>query len=229
MVSCKQVVFLRLTDTRRWVAESAFCARGVGSIRSAHSAKKDEHAMTHDQGSRKTEVQREAYPKSTSRRVNAWLSVLVSVLFLLHSCMGAAYFVLPGMRTAPRLLLWLGVLLILAHIVASIITTNQMLTDTVRPPSARKKRHQLKKWVTGVLFVLAAGVHIGAQANGVLQGASAVLLMAVVSVLLCVHLCTGVKSLTRDMALSPSLRWPLRLLAIAVSVLVCAVALVVLL
>lgn len=45
---------------------------------------------------------------------------------------------------------WIGVGIIAVHVALSVGTTRQMLCDRSRPPSAKKKAHQLKKWVSGI-------------------------------------------------------------------------------
>ena len=132
------------------------------------------------------------------------------------------------MPTTFKWIVWVGVAAIATHIVFSIVTTYQMFTDTVRPPSKTKKGHQYKKWITGGLLLCAALIHQGID-QGILftgfdassRGALLIAILFVTSILLCIHVCTGVKSLTRDMNLDSRFRTTVRVAAIALCIALC--------
>ena len=163
----------------------------------------------------------EKRPHSTARCINAWIAASISALFFAHAILGCVWLFWPDVPSTMKWLVWVGVFAIAVHITFSVITTYQMFTDTVRPPSKTKKAHQWKKWITGTLLVVSALVHQGIDqgilSTGTDDSTRAFVLagvLAVVAVFLCIHVCTGVKSLTRDMNLDARFRNVARALAI---------------
>ena len=110
---------------------------------------------------------------------------------------------------AFELLAWAGAVVALAHVALCVATSAAMLTDTQRPPSARKRQHLVVKWVTGIALGLVAGLHIAASQGalgGVLaalsgSGVTARLLILAVVVAMGMHLWTGARSLLKDVDL----------------------------
>ena len=68
------------------------------------------------------------------------------MFFFAHAAFGvtAEHFVIPR---SLILLVWVGVAVCAAHVVLSALTSREMLLDTVRPPSLKKKRHLVKMGV----------------------------------------------------------------------------------
>ena len=154
------------------------------------------------------------------RKINAVLAAFIACFFLIHALLG----VLTQRQivsSALEALVWVGVAALAVHIAGSIGTTWYMFTDTQRPPSDRKKRHQLLKWITGGVVLGIALYHMlahGGSAAGqdYLQGVMLLVLLAALTV----HSLTGVKSLTRDLGIGKRMRVPIRaaLICIAVSI-----------
>ena len=154
----------------------------------------------------------------TARFVNGVISGIIVVFFLAHGVMGSISS-LTGFSSPFTWLVWLGVALIGAHVIVSVVTSAQQLGDRERPPSARKKRHLALKWVTGCLLAIAAGVHIFAPRvlgeTAVDSSVWVACIVVVVSAALAVHLCVGSKSLLKDLEID-------RRYKIAFRVVVCA-------
>lgn len=159
------------------------------------------------------------------RRVNAWIAAGISALFFAHALLGCAVLGIPGFPSRLEWIVWVGVFAIVVHITLSIATTYFMLTDDVRPPSKRKKNHQLLKWITGGLLIASVVGHIVlgkmAGAGNAMAFTLVYVALGVTAILLCVHVFNGVKSLTRDLNLPSKLRLPIRIVAIALCVLIC--------
>ena len=98
-------------------------------------------------------------PRTLARRINGILSACIVVFFLAHGILGS---MLPftGFESPLAWLVWAGVACVVVHIVLSIVTSREQLTDTVRPPSEAKKRHLLLKWITGILLAVVVVAHI---------------------------------------------------------------------
>ena len=131
--------------------------------------------------------------RSTARFANGIVSAILVVFFLAHGILGSAALVF-GFFGPLAWLVWCGVVLAFVHVVVSIVTSREQLSDKERPPSARKKRHLLLKWITGGILALAAFAHVFVPKVAVASGA----IIAVVSIALAVHLCVGSKSLLKD-------------------------------
>ena len=153
------------------------------------------------------------------RKANGILALVIAILFAAHAALGALsqHVDIPH-ALAP--LVWVGVALAVAHIVMCLFTSRSMLTDTVRPPSDKKKRHLALKWVTGAALVAAVVAHIiiGTETSGKVA-------VVAVAVFLALHVCTGMKSLLKDLGWPRSLRDPLRV-ACCIILAVAALALV---
>lgn len=163
-------------------------------------------------------------PHTRARVANAVAACFIMLLFLVHACLGTLKLYWPDMPSSLEFIVWFGVAVIVVHVILSIATTYEMWTDTVRPPSERKKRHQILKWVTGVLLACAIVVHQLCVAQLLPSSVVDVLALPtliVTAVLLCWHLFVGAKSLTRDLNLRGAFRTPLRVAVIVITVVVC--------
>ena len=100
---------------------------------------------------------------------------------------------------------WIGVGFVILHIVLSVVTSYQQLTDAEFPPSARKKRHLALKWLTGILLACAIVTHIACVRVPGLVATAPFLPKLATIVLSCVlawHICVGMKSLLKDIGAS---------------------------
>lgn len=147
---------------------------------------------------------------STLRKVNAIAAGIIVVLFALHALLGTLKLSFAHMPSEYAALIWAGVVLVALHVVASIGTTAFMLTDKVHPASTAKKRHQLLKWVTGLLLAALAVAHV-------LLGFSARVVDVLLAAALAWHCYVGTKSLTRDLNLASQLRTPIRACVILIA------------
>lgn len=189
-------------------------------------------------------AEKREYPRSRVRAANAWLAAALGLLFSVHLLLGAVLVLWPGMPSSLAWVLWVGAAGVAVHVALSAATTYTMFTDEERPASARKRAHQKLKWLTGVLLLAAVGLHqltlsgvVGAgetaapyslvEGSSVLAGAASTLAsgelaglfgaaaMIAAGALLAVHLCTGAKSLTRDLDLPAAARTPIKAASIA--------------
>ena len=150
-------------------------------------------------------------PGGGTRRANGIVSAVICLLFLPHGIVESLP--LPaGVRSAIGPIAWAGVALCLLHIVLCIATSHSMLTDTVRPPSVRKRRHLWLKWATGSLLAVAALVHIGGMLGmwPALLSAPRLAMVSVLAALLVIHACVGAKSLLKDLDIDRVHRNPVR-------------------
>lgn len=132
--------------------------------------------------------------RPTARFVNGVIAGAITVFFLAHGTMGGLS-VAVGIPSSLSWLAWVALALVAAHVIASIVTSKQQLTDPERPPSPRKKRHLALKWATGCLLAVAAAAHI-ALPNG---STTALATIIAVSIALAIHLWVGSKSLLKDL------------------------------
>ena len=141
---------------------------------------------------------------SKARFANGVISAAIVVFFLVHAALGSLSG-LFGLKSPLAWLVWVGVALIAAHIVVSVVTSREQLSDVEHPPSVRKKRHLALKWATGGLLAAAAIAHIATMwtwgAEAVQSAASGAALTVVLSAVLAVHLCVGSKSLLKDLGI----------------------------
>jgi hypothetical protein len=109
----------------------------------------------------------------------------IVVFFLVHAALGSLSG-LFGLKSPLAWLVWVGVALIAAHIVVSVVTSREQLSDVEHPPSVRKKRHLVLKWATGGLLAAAAIAHIATMwtwgAEAVQSAASGAALTAAIKV-----------------------------------------------
>lgn len=147
-----------------------------------------------------------------ARRANAALAALLMLFCLVHPMISLAWLWL-GFSDGLAWAAWTGVALCIAHIAASMITSKDMLSDAVRPPSKRKKGHLVRKWVTGCAIIALLAAHLLLNGNRALQ----TVLLSVFAVALAIHVCVGSKSLAKDLALPPNTRYAIRALAIFVA------------
>ena len=130
---------------------------------------------------------------SKTRNANGVISAVLVVFFLAHGVVGSLA-ILFGYMSPLTWLVWVGVVLVAVHVVVSVFTSRDQLTDPDFPPSARKKRHLALKWATGIVLVACVACHVmceGAVAERVA--------IVAVAVMLAVHACVGGKSLLKDL------------------------------
>ena len=158
---------------------------------------------------------------SKARHVNGIISAVIVVFFLVHAALGSIEST-PSSESPIRWVIWAGVCLVGVHVLTSIVTSYQQMTDKEFPPSARKKRHLVLKWVTGVLLASAVFVHVSnVQATGAGEAVPPEALAAATVVLAAVlawHIFVGVKSMLTDVGLSKGLMTPLRVIVIVLAV-----------
>ena len=94
------------------------------------------------------------------RLLNALVASAIAVFFLAHSVLGTASLFAEGLTNSLPWLVWIMLGAAGAHVLASVSATALMLTDTERPPSSRKKRHFVLKWVTGAVLTATIAVHL---------------------------------------------------------------------
>lgn len=146
------------------------------------------------------------------RRANGIATLVLMTVLAMHELAGALF--INGVALGgARWLVWAGVVVIVVHVALSVGTTYRMLCDRVRPPSTKKKRHQVKKWVTGLAVAALVVVHMPVVASG----ASWSLIALLLDIALAVHLCVSAKSLVKDMGLASSMRFAVRAFAITVA------------
>ncbi len=163
--------------------------------------------------------------RSTARTVNGIVSAVILCLFLVHAVLGTFSSPLSFSAVASYVL-WLGMALVGVHVVASIATSYEQLTDTVRPPSRKKRQHLLLKWVTGIVLLAVVLLHILRVreldlASAVYSPLGTAVAIALVAAL-AVHAWTGSKSLLKDLNIDRKYRSVLRAgVAILAMVLAC--------
>lgn len=153
-----------------------------------------------------------------ARRANAVAAAVLVVAFLGHALV-AAFAGHAGAASAPVLLLRCLLGLVLVHVGFSVATTVCMMKDTVRPPSARKRRHQWLKWASGCVLLAALALHV---LRPWLPAAFDVPLSLVVLAALTWHGWMGMKSLVHDLRLPKGAKRPLRAALGALAVLAMA-------
>lgn len=147
------------------------------------------------------------------RLANALVASVVAVFFLAHSTLGTASFFVEGLSNSVPWLVWIMLGVVAVHVVASVAATALMLTDARRPPSSRKKRHFVLKWVTGALLALVIGMHVCCLALPSFfffpasQGKIPLLLLLAA---LAWHVGIATKSLARDLGISKKTRDAMR-------------------
>ena len=147
---------------------------------------------------------------SKARWANGIVSAIIAVLFLAHALLGSAAMAF-GYVSPFAWVVWIGVGLIVLHVLLSVATSREQLVDQARPPSARKKRHLALKWVTGAILAVAAIVHVALPKSTL----AASLLMLVVVVALAVHVCVSAKSLLTDIGIDKRYKMLVRIIVCA--------------
>ena len=148
-------------------------------------------------------------PAEKLRLFNAVVALAIAVFFLVHSGLGTASFFVDGLVNSVPWLVWGMLGVVGVHVIASVAATVLMLTDKERPPSARKKRHFVLKWATGVLLALVIAVHLccvvfpGSFSFGPDQLRIPFLLLLAV---LAWHVGIATKSLARDLGIGKKTR-----------------------
>ena len=162
--------------------------------------------------------------RPTSRIVNGAISAFIVCFFIAHGFLGSLGPML-SLSSSMAWVVWVGMVIVAVHVVASIVTSYQQMTDKQFPPSPRKKRHLVFKWVTGILLASAVAVHVACMRVAGLVLAAPFLpktATVVLSGVLAWHICVGMKSLLTDVGLDKKLVNPLR---VVVCVLAAAFAL----
>ena len=85
---------------------------------------------------------------SKIRKANALAAALLTAFFLAHALLGAFSRLFLN-ADAPTIIVWAFIFVAFVHIALCLITSRLMLTDTVRPPSRKKKNHLWLKWASG--------------------------------------------------------------------------------
>ena len=159
--------------------------------------------------------------RSKARFANGVVAAFVAAFFLVHSLLGGLAGIAP-LGDPATWIVWVGAGIVLVHVAASIATSYGQLTDAEFPPSARKKRHLVLKWVTGGALAIVAAVHIACmQASGAhaVQASAASAATALVLVAaLAVHSWIGAKSLVVDLGLGKALIVPFRVVVCLLAV-----------
>jgi succinate dehydrogenase hydrophobic anchor subunit len=166
---------------------------------------------------------------SKARLVNGIISALVVVFFVAHSLLGGLEALVP-LASPPALVMWTGIGIVGIHIVASIITSREQLTDAEFPPSQRKKRHLALKWVTGGILLAIIAAHVVCirtfGPDAVQASVTSTLIALALVAALTVHIWVGAKSLITDLSLDKGLIKPFRIivctLAIAIGCIIIA-------
>ena len=145
------------------------------------------------------------------RRANGVIALVLIIFFSIHEILGSLY--LDDVITAQLAsLVWIGVILIGAHAALSAITSRQMLTDPVRPPSKKKRIHLTKKWASGILVAFFLVFHIVTNISSLKFGWISLLL----ALALVIHICISSKSLAKDLSLPNIFKWVFRIASIAI-------------
>ena len=166
--------------------------------------------------------------RPVARFVNGIASAIAVVFFVAHALLGSLEGIAP-LSGPPPWVMWAGVAVVAFHVLASVATSYQQLTDREFPPSTRKRRHLALKWATGGLLAAAIAAHVACvqsfgpdAAQVTATGAVAAIALAAV---LAVHLCVGAKSLLVDLGLNKGHMNAFRIAVVVLAVLVIALIL----
>ena len=146
------------------------------------------------------------------RRANSIIALLLLAVFAAHAIMGTL-FCWRMLSDELSWVVWVGIGITAVHVVLSVGTTRQMLCDKSRPPSAKKKAHQLKKWVSGIVVGTIAVAH----ALLIFGSTTWAIVSLLVDVSLAAHICISAKSLTKDLGFVSGFRYAIRALAVAIA------------
>lgn len=150
------------------------------------------------------------------RKINAFVAMLLTIFFITHELLGMLWSYSAVGKTLA-FLVWAGAFMALVHVLFCVATSRSMLNDTKRPPSIKKKRHLLLKWATGSAVLVTASFHA-------LQTEMPLLLFFAgmfTAAFLAVHVCTGAKSMLKDLRLSAKMRMPFKAAVIAATCAIC--------
>ena len=150
------------------------------------------------------------------RKVNGTVAGVLCLFFLVHGILGILW-MSDAVPAELAFVIWAFFIIALAHGLLSIVTSRQMLHDAERPPSRRKKRHLVLKWVTGLALLLIACIHALLPQGAVLWPTVSIL----VALALAVHMYVGSRSLASDLGLPREIRIAFRLVAVIWAVIVC--------
>ncbi|HJI99576.1 MAG TPA: hypothetical protein OIM11_00225 [Coriobacteriaceae bacterium] len=150
------------------------------------------------------------------RKVNGAIAGVLCLFFLVHGILGILW-TSGAINAELAFVIWAFFIAALVHGLLSIVTSRQMLHDAERPPSRRKKRHLVLKWVTGLALLLIACVHALLPEHAAAWPSVSIL----VALALAVHMYVGGKSLTSDLGLPRGMCIAFRLVAIAWAGIVC--------
>lgn len=150
------------------------------------------------------------------RKINAGIAAALTVFFIAHELLGMLWSY-SAVEQKLAFLVWIGVAVAAIHVLLCLATSKSMLGDEKRPPSAKKKRHLALKWVTGGVVLAAAALHAMQIQVPLLLFCTGMCTAA----FLAVHVCTGVKSLTRDLNMPSTARTPFKVIVIAATCAIC--------
>lgn len=148
------------------------------------------------------------------RCINGVTALMLIVMFLIHAGMGA-FFVNGLVFGEVRWIAWVGIGIIALHGLLSIGTTWRMFNDRMRPPSAKKKEHQIKKWITGIIIGVITIAHVLVP-FGTATWVFVALLLDGAGI---VHICISSKSLVKDIKFPPQGKYVVRAVTILIAVL----------
>lgn len=144
------------------------------------------------------------------RRACGIIALVLTLFFAAHILLGDLYLFFPA-GDSLAFLVWVGVGLAVVHVATCFLTTRQMLADTQRPPSIRKKRHFALKWVSGVLVFVFAVVHVLCSGSLIPFDSSMFALVTVMlTCALTCHVYAGIKSLVKDIGVNRRFRLPIK-------------------
>ena len=147
--------------------------------------------------------------RSKARLANGIIAAIIVVFFLAHGALGCTALVFGHMSSLVWIV-WIFMALVVVHVVVSVVTSREQLTDAENPPSPRKKRHLALKWATGAGLAACVAAHVllkdAFSARAVIVG---------VAVTLAIHLCVGSKSLLADLNISRRFQTPFRIVVCA--------------
>lgn len=164
-----------------------------------------EHGERAVQGRAHGEGHEGGHTPTPLRTANGIVAALLVVIFLAHAVLGSVKFANLTFVNHFSWIIWVGVAAIVVHIIMSVGTTVSMYTDTERPPSEKKKRHQVLKWVTGCVLLAVAALHMAFTSGLGTGGNVAALrpvtfaLMAALIAALAWHIFVASKSLLKDL------------------------------
>lgn len=163
--------------------------------------------------------------KPDARRACAAATACLCAILAAHFVLGGISLLLP-IPHALAPLIWAGAALLVAHVGVCVVTSRQMMTDKMRPPSSKKKRHLALKWATGALVAAVAIAHVAGRAvleNDPAAPAS-LALSAALAALVGWHACVGAKSFLKDLGLDYRYRGAFRAAACAIAAFAVAAA-----